>query len=260
MAFINTREEIGERVTLDGLIDGTLEDFNDDLAVALIADAFRGHASLKTVNLPNVTSIKEGAFRSCTALTSVSLPKVTSAGSNVFTGCSSLGSLYLPKISSTFQDLSGSGIESLFVPNSLVSGINSNSALTTVVAKGCFTSYNLNLSSNPSLTTVDFTGSAPVLRDSCFGSDGALTVLILRSKSLASLIKVSAFNGTPFRNGGSGGTIYIPKALYDRLGDNSSLDYKKASNWVTVNGYGTITWAQIEGSYYETHYADGTEI
>jgi hypothetical protein len=70
----------------------------------------------------------------------------------------------------------------------------------------------------------------------------------------------NAFSNSHFKSGGTGGTIYIPKVLYDHLGDNSSLDYKKATNWTTVNGYGTITWEKIEGSIYETQYADGTPI
>lgn len=86
-----------------------------------------------------------------------------------------------------------------------------------------------------------------------------LETLILRGTSIT-LLSANAFNNTPFKNGGSGGTIYIPKSLYDHLGDGTSLDYKAATNWSTFDGYGTITWAQIEGSIYETQYADGTPI
>ena len=60
--------------------------------------------------------------------------------------------------------------------------------------------------------------------------------------------------------GGSGGEIYIPKVLYDHLGDGTSSDYKAATNWSTVDARGTITWKQIEGSEYERYYADGTPI
>ena len=88
-----------------------------------------------------------------------------------------------------------------------------------------------------------------------------LTVLILRkSAAIVPMNNSNALNNTPFKSGGTGGTIYIPKALYDHLGDNSALDYKAASNWSTYDGYGTITWAKIEGSIYETAYADGTPI
>lgn len=87
-----------------------------------------------------------------------------------------------------------------------------------------------------------------------------MATLVLRGRSLSTLVNTSAFDGTPFASGKSGGTIYIPKTLYDHLGDGSSLDYKAATNWSTIDGYGTITWAAIEGSIYETQYADGTAI
>ena len=79
----------------------------------------------------------------------------------------------------------------------------------------------------------------------------SLTTLILRKTSIATLANVGTLNGTPFASGGSGGTIYIPKSLYDHLGDGGSSDYKAASNWSTIDGYGTITSAKIEGSIYE---------
>lgn len=86
------------------------------------------------------------------------------------------------------------------------------------------------------------------------------TIILRRSDAVTTLQGIQCFNGTPFASGGTGGTIYIPKALYDHLGDGSALDYKAATNWSTIDGYGTITWAQIEGSQYENYYADGTPI
>lgn len=38
------------------------------------------------------------------------------------------------------------------------------------------------------------------------------------------------------------------------------IEYALNNNWSMVNGYGTITWRQIEGSEYEFNYADGTPI
>lgn len=112
------------------------------------------------------------------------------------------------------------------------------------------------------LTGVDLGGTAGTnqgLKMSAFSSDSALNVLVLRSTNIVPLANVNAFQSTPFANGGAGGTIYIPKTLYDALGTGTN-DYKAASNWSTVDGYGTITWAKIEGSTYETHYVDGTAI
>jgi len=94
----------------------------------------------------------------------------------------------------------------------------------------------------------------------CFLGCSTLTTLVLRQSNNPISIGQDAFMNTPFDTGKSGGTIYIPKALYDHLGDGTSLDYKAATNWSRYDGYGTITWAAIEGSIYETQYADGTPI
>lgn len=109
-----------------------------------------------------------------------------------------------------------------------------------------------------SLEVVDINASR--IRTQTFYSATNLQTIILRSESLVALENTNAFQSTPFASGGAGGTIYLPKVLYDHLGDGTSLDYKAATNWSTIDGYGTITWAQLEGSQYETQYADGTPI
>lgn len=116
------------------------------------------------------------------------------------------------------------------------------------------------------LETVDFADTdAAVSNSHTFGNRffqncASFNKLILRAPDLYKFTYMEVFLGTPFASGGSGGTIYIPKSLYDHLGDDSSLDYKAATNWSTLDGYGTITWAKIEGSIYENAYADGTPI
>lgn len=90
------------------------------------------------------------------------------------------------------------------------------------------------------------------LKVNTFTNCSALKTLILRKTTgIQPLQNTTVFNGTPFKSGGSGGTIYIPEALYNHLGDGSALDYKAAANWSTYDGYGTITWAKLEGSAYE---------
>lgn len=82
---------------------------------------------------------------------------------------------------------------------------------------------------------------------------GKFSTLILRkTDGIQALSNTNGIaDGTLFKSGGSGGTVYIPEAMYNHLGDGSALDYKAATNWATVNGYGTITWAKLEGSQYE---------
>ena len=55
MSFINTRAPtdlggLGERVTLDGLIDGTLTEFKDDMRISINKnEILRSHTGLKTL-------------------------------------------------------------------------------------------------------------------------------------------------------------------------------------------------------------------
>jgi hypothetical protein len=93
-----------------------------------------------------------------------------------------------------------------------------------------------------------------------FNSCKLLSLLILRATRVCALSNLNIIKDTPYDENGTGGEIYIPKYLYDHLGDGSALDYKAAANWSTIDGYGTITWRQIEGSEYEFNYADGTPI
>lgn len=80
-----------------------------------------------------------------------------------------------------------------------------------------------------------------------------LNVLVLRrTTGIVSLGGINAFNNTPFASGKAGGTLYVPNALIST--------YQGATNWSTILGYANNSIQKIEGSYYETHYADGTVI
>lgn len=94
-------------------------------------------------------------------------------------------------------------------------------------------------------------GTMP-LSNTLFGGGGnTLDTLVLDAPFICTMSGVAAMNNTKFKNGGAGGTIYIPESLYNHLGDGTALDYKSATNWSTLDGYGTVTWAKIEGSEYE---------
>ncbi len=143
----------------------------------------------------------------------------------------------------------------VFGPNVLSIGdsaFRENPKLTEVhlpVLTSMVTGYCFYQSSGLVLADLGFLGS---LLQNSFNMCSAFKTLILRkSDAICTLGNSNAFSSTCFKSGGSGGTIYIPKALYDHLGDNSSLDYKAATNWSTVNGWGATTWAKIEGSIYE---------
>lgn len=157
------------------------------------------------------------------------------------------------------------GITKLYAPNLTTTGNLSNvfrgmTALQYAIFPNCVRFYNSCFFGCTNLVAIDCKGGSTG-GSTVFSNCSKLKMIILRkSDGIAELNSGNSFGGTPFASGNSGGTIYIPKALYDHLGDGSSLDYKAASNWSAVDGLGTITWACIEGSQYETKYVDGTDI
>lgn len=136
----------------------------------------------------------------------------------------------------------GSSIASYFVTsNSSLEEIFMTDLTANIPANG--------LRGNSEVELIDC-GSPSSIGNTAFFGNSALKTLIIRTTSICAVTN-SIFGNTPFASGGTGGTIYIPKSLYDHLGDGTSLDYKAATNWSTYDGYGTITWAKIEGSIYE---------
>lgn len=216
----------------------------DPATTQIKADAFNGWTGITSVSGSQITTWGPRCFQGCTGLTTLSFPQTTSLSGNVFIGCTSLQTIpasAFPRLTYltnyAFQDCTGL-ITAVFP---LGNDFESN------VLRGC-----------TNLETVD--AQMGIIRASCFTNSSKLNTLIIRKTNVVNLVNVSALQGTPFDSGGTGGTIYIPKSLYDHLGDGSSNDYLNQTNWATVYGYGTITFAKIEGSYYETHYADGTVI
>lgn len=133
--------------------------------------------------------------------------------------------------------------------------------IASVTIKSCNVVYASAFESCTGVTVVDYAPQNHFLsRNNILKSCSSLNTLILRKTSISAMSNINTLAGTPFASGGTGGTIYIPKSLYDHLGDGTSSDYKAATNWSTYEGYGTITWAKIEGSIYENAYADGTSI
>lgn len=176
-----------------------------------------------------------------TGITGVRLPNSTgSFSANFFLGCSACKTVFAPKVWVEGNALFNSNVETIVINrNSIynVCGIQGDSHLKTVDMQGNY------------LGTMNAFSSCP-----------ALDTIILRYSSGLVPLPSGSFSNSPFKSGGTGGTIYIPKSLYDHLGDGTANDYKAATNWSTYDGYGTITWAKIEGSIYETQYADGTPI
>lgn len=111
---------------------------------------------------------------------------------------------------------------------------------------------------NPGANHFNFTGSGIKVLDlgvnfGDFANNGFtgashLDTLIIRKSTMATLANTSYFNATALSVSGTGGDIYVPSSLV--------TTYENATNWSALNA----TFKAIEGSYYETHYADGTEV
>lgn len=225
--FVSAVEALQTEDILGKYLDVQLGDYsNDDLVYIKPYTFYRFSGGAGNLRFPNVTQIGINAFYLANTGPVFFAPKAKLTGTGVFYGDSTLVTAII-----------GS-------PNG---------------QRECFRKY-----TTMALTTAEFadttTNNVHTFGPQFFDRCDNLTTLILRSPVICPIGDINVFGGTPFASGGSGGTVYIPKALYDHLGDGTALDYKAATNWSTIDSYGTITWAQIEGSIYETQYADGTPI
>lgn len=211
----------GGEATFEQYLKNTIGDYSNDEVTDINGYAcYRFGGGIRNLRLPNVTSIGNSAF-------------------------------YMASLSS------------IFAPNATLgaSAFGYNGGYFTMAVIGRISGQSEVLRGNTNLAIVDFASiNGSSLLNKVFNGCPNLKTVIIRSSTLCIMRYSENFTSTPFDSGGSGGTIYIPKVLYDHLGDGTSLDYKAATNWSTLDSYGTITWAQIEGSIYETQYADGTPI
>lgn len=96
MAFVNTKDIIGEQALFDALVSHQLTEFNDDCVTELGAHALRGHENLRSVNFPSLTKIGQGAFMECSNLESIDIgATLTSIGAQFASSDAKLKALIL---------------------------------------------------------------------------------------------------------------------------------------------------------------------
>jgi len=95
-------------------------------------------------------------------------------------------------------------------------------------------------------------GSNKVPQQFWYGCTNFKVLIIRETAGVAALANINAFTNTPFASGKAGGTLYVPQSLLSQ--------YTQATNWSTILGYPNNSIQAIEGSIYETQYADGTPI
>ena len=189
----------------DGLVARTLTEYINNTVTRIGNYAFGNFASLEYVSLPNVTEIEGGNhFASCAKLKRINIP-------NLKTSISSSGN--------NFRQCSS--LEELRVP--LYNGILAVSGCTSLKTYEVATPYNIAASSFSNLTAFD--------------------TFIMHCTKVVPLANISAFSGTPFAVGGTGGKVYVPQEFVEQ--------YKTATNWSVLYEAGTCTFVAIEGSEYE---------
>lgn len=210
----------------------------------------RAFTSVDTNYYPMLQNPVNGAFQGCNNITTVNLPNsvlnydstVKQYMSNSFSGCTALTSVYVPKgrfqyTSSTFANCTN--LPYLILPSNDQAGAS--------FAAGCSSIIGIDMMHYNSGNTA---GSQTGIGATAFQNDSNFNTFIIRYPwTVTSLININAFSGTPFASGGSGGIVYVPKRLVSK--------FEAASNWSTLVAGGSLTFAPIEGSIYETHWVNG---
>ena len=112
------------------------------------------------------------------------------------------------------------------------------------------------------LQAVDYgSQTSSTLANGHFNNCKNLSIIVLRATNAVwTLANTTMFNDTPFKSGGTGGTLYVPNALIST--------YQSATNWSTILGYANNQIKSIESTHTDpnapvdltTHYVDGTLI
>ena len=85
----NTRDALGDQETLDGLIDRSLTNLEENGVTSLRNYAFYNNSNIKKINFPSLTSMGVYVFQNCESLEEADLPLVTDVNGYGFSRCKS---------------------------------------------------------------------------------------------------------------------------------------------------------------------------
>ena len=267
--------------------------FNAPNVTELKDRVFGNCSRMTTVSLPSCTKIGANAFISCTAMNTIILPdsdltignyafracnslenhdfsKVSTINSHTFRECSTKSCQFNPVTvnDSGFRDAKYFDIE-YFPRLTTINGTyafagpydpDRGSSATSFVAPLLTTIQSTYaLSYNDTLVSIDI-GNLTSIPSYTMRDNQNLEILVLRKSALTSLANIDAFTDTPFANGGSGGTLYVPNDLIST--------YQSATNWSTILAYTNNQIKSIESTHTDPtapidltlYYADGTLI
>lgn len=228
----------GGGVSVDDIATNTEPSGAISVSVQTIATHAFDSKPITSVSGANVTDIKNAAFEYCTSLKNVNFPELVSmTGTYVFQGCSDLEVAHFPKLTTT----AANG----YVFYKLKSSISGAKAVI-VMPKAA------NLGSRAFdrvyADKIDIGPDLASLPSDMFYNNVDATVvntlILRRTADVVTSSNTDRIKGLK--------DVYVPSALVST--------YEGASNWSTRVAAGKITFHAIEGSIYETKYADGTPI
>lgn len=232
-----------------------LHDFSDYANADVVLTASRINpyaffrAPFKSVSAPNCIRFTDTgtdtngngayAFANCASLQRVDFPALQRLGTGgyQFYKCTSLTSVHIPNSypgSHTFEGCTA-----------LVKIALQAAAYATETNGYGF----LNCTS---LEAVDLGNFTKIANYEFSGCTKLAALILRRTGGVTALNNINVFTNTPFASGKAGGTLYVPQALIP--------SYQAAANWSTILGYANNQILPIEGSIYETQYADGTPV
>ena len=237
----------GGEDTISALLDNTLTELTYTGTGAVPRNLARDKTAITSISMPNVTEVGAEAFYGCTGVGTYNFQSLVSAGAMAFQhfGKGALSALHLPSLTTasgnyTFGYMGTNARHVTIVLPAIVT--LGTDAFRGGTGAGAYDAIDL----GPDLTQLaNRTFYNPII---------PYTVVILRRSD--AVIPLTSSNAVDSLTAAC--TVYIPKALYDHLGDGGALDYKSATNWTSAAAL--VQWACIEGSQYENAYADGTPI
>jgi len=221
---------------------------NDNLTSVASYALYR--SNVRSVNFPNLSSIKGYAFAECTNLTSVeSETIITEVGARAFYDCSNLVDFPFENLSAALNDRQfyNTAITRIYAPRMSAVGafgsnqFNENRNLVTArfpnATSASRTSF---LASNPVLKLADL-GKCTNLGTSgaMFGGCPLLEVLILRKDNGVTVVRTNEFGAVT-----NPVTVYVPTA--------QKANYEANANWASLVTNSKVVFADLEGSPYES--------
>lgn len=237
----------------------------DDTLTSIPSYGLASMSALTSVSFPNLQTINTYAFYNDynLVMNGWQFPKIKTIGNYAFRYCYELtGDVVLPSTCTSIGQYSFANCEAMetFTATGAITTLGTytfNGASGHVMALrechmpnlGTSIALNLNFGNATAANACQHLeicdiGKAKSIAANTFANCYALQTLIMRRTSVTTLANVSAFLNTPIRGRNSlTAKIYVPEALID--------DYKAATTWKTIDGYGYVEWCAIEGSEYE---------